>query len=173
MCVRRCGPVVWAVFSLPPVGLVFYTVRVFSPCVGCYCVSCFGLQFERNNFVRTRMKPYRLWSLICEAVYQLRYQLRWKQSMARNPDALSGLDLRRQRDQELMRRVDQQARAVAAQAETELCASIMAHLHIADEAELRECITQLISGAQGREVQVVLLGQDPALIRQRYPPTTI
>ena len=112
------------------------------------------------------MKPYRLWSLICEAVYQLRYQVRWKQSMARNPDALSGLDLRRQRDQELMRRVDQQARAVAAQAETELCASIMANLHIVDEAELRECITQLISGAQGREVQVVLLGQDPALIRQ-------
>ena len=116
------------------------------------------------------MKPYRLWSLICEAVYQLRYQLRWKQSMARNPDALSGLDLRRQRDQELMRRVDQQARAVAAQAETELCASIMANLqgalHIVGEAELRECITQLISGAQGREVQVVLLGQDPALIRQ-------
>ena len=105
------------------------------------------------------MKPYRLWSLICEAVYQLRYQLRWKQSMARNPDALSGLDLRRQRDQELMRRVDQQARAVAAQAETELCASIMANLHIVGEAELRECITQLISGAQGREV--VLLGQDP------------
>ena len=112
------------------------------------------------------MKRYRLWSLICEAVYQLRYQLRWKQSMARNPDALSGLDLRRQRDQELMRRVDQQARAVAAQAETELCARIMANLHIVDEAELRECITQLISGSQGREVQVVLLGQNPALIRQ-------
>ena len=118
------------------------------------------------------MKPYRLWSLICEAVYQLRWNLR-VQSMARNPDALSGLDLRRQRDQELMRRVDQQARAVAAQAETELCASIMANLHIVDEAELRECITQLISGAQGREVQVVLLGQNPALIRQDTRPTTV
>ena len=81
--------------------------------------------------------------------------------MARNPDALSGLDLHRQRDQELMRRVDQQVRAVAAQAETELCASIMANLHIVGEAELRECITQLISGAQGQEV--LLLGQDPAL----------
>ena len=76
------------------------------------------------------------------------------------PDAVSGLDLRRQRDQELMKRVDQQARAVAAQAEAELRESITAKLHHG-KAELRECLTQLISGAQEREV--VPVGHGPAL----------
>ena len=93
--------------------------------------------------------------------------------MARSPDALSGLELRRQRDQELMRRVDQQARAVAAQAETELCARIMANLHIVDEAELRECITQLISGAQGPGGAGSSPGPESGINTPRYPPTTV
>ena len=59
-----------------------------------------------------------------------------------------------------MRRVDQQARAVAAQAEAELRESITANLHHG-KAELCECLTQLISGAQEREV--VPVGHDPAL----------
>ena len=66
-------------------------------------------------------------------------------------DAVSGLDLRRQRDQELMRRVDQQARAVAAQAEAEVRECITANLQNG-QAGVRECVTQLISGnAQEQE----------------------
>ena len=67
-------------------------------------------------------------------------------------DAVSGLDLRRQRDQELMRRVDQQARAVAAQAEAEVRECITANLQNG-QAGVRDCVTQLISGnAQEQEV---------------------
>jgi hypothetical protein len=63
------------------------------------------------------------------------YERPWRPAGA---DAVSGLDLRRQRDQELMRRVDQQrTRAVAARAGTlgsdPRCAQ-------SGQAELRECI---------------------------------